>query len=279
MAFFCLGAVAICALPPLNGFAGELLLYIGLFRTLGLEGGAAVPGAAVAAVALAMIGALAVATFVKLFGAVFLGSPRSPAGDHAHDPSRSMVFSMAVVSLACLVFGILPMVVMPMIERAAALWATPLYPTERITSLVPLRWVSISALSLAALAVLVALILKILSRSKKMHVRGTWDCGYAAPSSRMEYTGSSFGRPVVELFKYVIFPKTPRVSIRGAFPEKARYDSAVPDTIYERLVLPLVGIAAKIAPRFRFLQQGQTHLYVLYIFIILIVLLLGGGVL
>jgi hydrogenase-4 component B len=279
MAFFSLGAVAICALPPLNGFAGELLLYVGLFRTMGLEGGTAVPGAAVAVVALAMIGALAVATFVKLFGAVFLGAPRSQAADHAHDPSRSMLFAMSIVSLVCVAFGIFPLIALPMIERAAETWAAPLPGTGGIAALVPLHWVSVTGLALLALVLLAILVMKILPRSASVEKRGTWDCGYAAPTPRMEYTGSSFGRPVVELFKYIIYPKTPRISIQGPFPEKTRYDSDVPDTIYERLVLPLVGVVSRIAPRFRFLQQGQTHLYVLYIFIILIVLLIGGGVL
>src|SRR5207247_5104797 len=72
---FLVGAVAICGLPPLNGFVSEFLIYLGLFRTL--EGGRSFASAAFAAPALALIGALAVACFVKVYGTVFLGSPRS----------------------------------------------------------------------------------------------------------------------------------------------------------------------------------------------------------
>src|SRR5205807_3118219 len=35
---FLIGAVAICGLPPLNGFVSELLIYLGLFRSLGING-------------------------------------------------------------------------------------------------------------------------------------------------------------------------------------------------------------------------------------------------
>ena len=71
---FLVGAVAICGLPPLNGFVSELLIYLGLFGTLVDQHGATFAGAAIAAPALALIGALALACFVKVYGAVFLGN-------------------------------------------------------------------------------------------------------------------------------------------------------------------------------------------------------------
>ena len=78
-ASFLLGAVAISGLPPLNGFVSEWLISLASFRALtGASGGAGMLGAAVAAPALALIGALAVACFVKAFSAVFLGTPRGP---------------------------------------------------------------------------------------------------------------------------------------------------------------------------------------------------------
>src|SRR5208337_2773927 len=88
---FLVGAIAICGLPPLNGFVSELLIYLGLFGTLGIGAGAACPIAAFAAPALALIGALAVACFVKVFATVFLGSPRSECVVHAHESPWSML--------------------------------------------------------------------------------------------------------------------------------------------------------------------------------------------
>jgi hydrogenase-4 component B len=74
---FLIGAVAICGLPPLNGFVSELLIYLGLLRGVSLGGSRAGMLAAAGAPVLALIGALAVACFVKVYGAVFLGSARS----------------------------------------------------------------------------------------------------------------------------------------------------------------------------------------------------------
>jgi hydrogenase-4 component B len=93
-ALFTTGAVAICALPPLNGFAGEWLLYAGLFRAADPVAGASFPAAALGAVALSLIGALAVACFVKALGVVFLGEARGehlPAHAGPHDgPGRRL---------------------------------------------------------------------------------------------------------------------------------------------------------------------------------------------
>ena len=56
---FLVGAVAICGLPPLNGFVSEFLIYLGLFGTI--TKAPSIAGAAMAAPALALIGALATA--------------------------------------------------------------------------------------------------------------------------------------------------------------------------------------------------------------------------
>src|SRR5437899_7401270 len=81
---FLVGAIAICGLPPLNGFVSEIFLYLGLFRTVGAKSGG-VGWAALAAPALALVGALAVGSFVRLLGTVCAGSPRSDSSAHAHD--------------------------------------------------------------------------------------------------------------------------------------------------------------------------------------------------
>ena len=97
---FLVGAIAICGLPPLNGFVSELLIYLGLFRTLGIDGGAACPLCRFAAPALALIGGLAVACFVKVYGVVFLGTALGRRGpgprvalehDRAHGRTRRLL--------------------------------------------------------------------------------------------------------------------------------------------------------------------------------------------
>ncbi|HEX9493510.1 MAG TPA: proton-conducting transporter membrane subunit, partial [Thermoanaerobaculia bacterium] len=103
---FLVGAVAICGLPPLNGFVSEWLLYLAGFRAL-LDGTTVALIAALAAPALALIGALAVACFVKAFTVVFLGTSRTGIGS-AHDATLSMQVPMIVLGIVCVFIGLWP---------------------------------------------------------------------------------------------------------------------------------------------------------------------------
>ena len=87
-AMFLTGSVAICGLPPLNGFVSEFLIYVGAFAGIGLPG-ISVWGAATIA-GLAMIGGLAAACFTKAFGIVFLGEPRNDQARHGHEVGWAM---------------------------------------------------------------------------------------------------------------------------------------------------------------------------------------------
>ncbi len=276
MALFVVGAAAICALPPLNGFASEWLLYVGLFRTLGLGGEAGAPAVALAAVALAMTGALAVACFVKVLGAVFLGTPRSEAGGHAHEPEAVMLMPMAALACGCVVIGLFPLGVMPLVAAAFQTWASHPAPLS-VAASVPLKSLSVAGLALVGLAAALFLSLKLILRTKRVRQGVTWDCGYARPTGRMQYTGSSLGNSLVELTSFLLWPKHFRTALRGHFPRPSAFKSLVPDTVLDRLVMPLFRTTGRYLPKLRVLQQGQTHVYVLYILIVMIVLLVWGG--
>ena len=276
MLLFLIAAAAICALPPLNGFAGEWLIYVGLWRTLGIGDGSAYPVAAMAAVALAAIGALAVACFVKVLGTVFLGSSRGRAADHAHDPPAGMLAPMVVAAFGCAAIGLFPATAVPLLENASRMWAGLPTSSASVATLAPLRWITVLGLGLVALLAAIVLLSRALPRSRVVAASPTWDCGYARPTSRMQYTGSSFGRSIVDLFAFILRREQHRPNVRGIFPGDAVFRSIVPETVLDRLVIPVFQAAGRRAPRLRVLQQGQTQMYVLYVLIITIVLLVWG---
>lgn len=277
MLLFLVGAVAICGLPPLNGFAGEWLLYNGLFRTLGVNAELGMPVAAVAAVALAMIGALAVACFVKLFGTVFLGSPRCNVTEHSDNTPANMIIPMTVLASGCLFVGLFPILALGILDDAAKTWASLPESVISISAAAPLGWMTPMGLSLLLLIGAIVFVLKRLLPDNLLRKSGTWDCGYARPTARIQYTGSSFGQTLVLLFSFILWPITHRTAIRSLFPNAVSYKGVVPDVILDRLVLPVFNLAGRHLPSLRILQQGQTHLYVLYILIIVIILLICGS--
>jgi hydrogenase-4 component B len=272
---FLVGAVAICGLPPLNGFVSEFIIYLGLFGTLGIDGGTSYVGASFAAPALALIGALAVACFVKVFGAVFLGTARSEHAHRAHESGLSMIGPMGVLVACCVFIGLAPGLVAPVFVQGVAAWAPELQIGEKsLAALAPLGWISVMALVLIAGVGLTCLLLWHRLRGSVVAAGPTWDCGYAAPTSRMQYTSSSFAQMLVGLFGWVLRPRTHRPNHLGLFPQKSDFHSDVKDTLLDEAVLPAFRFGAWLVSWFRVLQQGSIQMYLLYIFIALLALLL-----
>lgn len=275
MGLFAVGAIAICALPPLNGFASEWLLYVGLFRTLGTGGETGFPAATLAAVALAMIGALAVACFVKLFGMVFLGEARTDAGNHAHDPSASMIAPMVVLVTCCAGIGLLPLAAAPLLEAATHTWASlPTASPLSINTLAPLRWITISGLILLAVAGAVFLGLKWLVRRRGISRAGTWDCGYSQPAARMQYTGSSFTEMLVDPLWWLFWPRRLRPVLTGLFPSASLFKTETPDLVLDRGISPAAAGVVRLLPWVRRFQQGSVHLYLFYVLLTVVFLFL-----
>jgi hydrogenase-4 component B len=274
MILFIIGAIAICALPPLNGFISEWFIYIGLFKTILSDAGQYLPFAALGAVALAMIGPMAIACFIKLAGAVFLGNPRNDTAVHAKELPSTMLFSMSVLACFCLCIGLYPLFILDLIEHATNLWAGSLNQSISIVQFAPLQVICIIA-SILLLTILLLMTVFKLWPSRKSKI-GTWDCGYALPTNKMQYTGSSFGNSLVKLYSFILWPIRQEPSLNGIFPRKASYKSIVTDTLLDHLIIPVFRVAGHYLPMVRVFQKGQTHTYVLYILIISIVLLILG---
>jgi hydrogenase-4 component B len=279
-ALFLVGSVAICALPPLNGFVSELLIYLGLFGTLGAGGGVQWPAAAAAVPVLGLAGGLTAVAFTKLFGVVFLGEPRTDAARHAHEAPMSMLLPMAVLAVLCVGVGAFPAVVAPLIdETVAAWWAGVGTEVPSVASVAPLGWMSVVSLSLIGASVAGFLALRGLMSRASAERPGTWDCGYVAPGPRMQYTGSSFSQSAVAVFAWVLLPRSRRTRIRGFFPASGRFRTDVPDAVLDRAVLPALRSMAHFLRWARLLQQGQIQVYVLYILLMVLVLFVATYVL
>ena len=271
-ALFLVGAIAICGLPPLNGFVSELFIYLGMTRALMVagSGGAAV---AFAAPALAMIGALAVACFIKVYGVVFLGSARTARAAQAVESPWSMRLPMLVLAGACLIIGLDPGLVVPALQEASAVVDSGLAGAAvPLAALMPLDALFLMSALLFGLGVVVAIFVAVTGRARRRAL--TWDCGYAAPTGRMQYTASSFAQSIVRLFSFVLRPETHLPQLHGAFPGPTTMHSHIADGVLDSWLLP---VASSIRGRFRWFyrfQQGLTQHYVLFI-VLTLVLLLG----
>jgi len=251
---FIVGAAAAAALPGANAFLSEALLYLGFFEAA-RDSSAVALGAAV----LALAGALAVVCFVRLAGIVFLGAPRSESAQQAKEAGWAMRLPLLILAVACIAPGIWPeLVVAPLgviIGNDGA--GSALAPFA-----LPLRITAFATIGLAAVLLL---------RARRSPRALTWDCGYAAPSTRMQYTGRSFGEWLTERLMPGFFRPTVEVAApRGLFPAEATLLVRVDEPFADRVYLPRARRWAKRAARLRWVQQGRLPLYLLYIFLTLL---------
>ncbi len=274
-ALFLVGAVAICGLPPLNGFVSELFIYAGLFRTVTPSSGPTWASAALAAPCLALIGALALACFVKAYGAVFLGQARSEKAASAHEAPGSMIGPIILLAACCATIGLAPSLVTPLLEKIIAAW-----PGGGITAglsigdTLPLGWIGGLGAFLLALIALSSAVLLRRAASSPSAAAGTWDCGYARPTARMQYSSSSFAATIVGLFRMVLRPRIHRPEIKGLFPKESHFSSHVDDAVLEGFLVPLFREFARRISKVRVFQQGLVQKYIFYVLVTLLLLLL-----
>lgn len=265
------GSVAIAGLPPLCGFAGEWLLYRGLAQ-VGLHGNAPSCLAAIGgAAALALVGGLAALCFVRLTGVVLLGEPRSDGAARAHESPLSMTVPLGILAAACLAGPLaapaLVALLAPLLERMDAATAADVAATSG--ELRPLVFASLGLLILAALA-FAGLALRV----RRAERTETWGCGYAAPTARMQYSGRAFS----ELLSSRVLPRWLRARLlakvpEGPFPTAAAFASDTVDPLTRGVYEPVFAQTGDRFARLRFLQQGNVHLYLLYIVAAMIVAL------
>ncbi|GAB6039055.1 proton-conducting transporter membrane subunit [Fundidesulfovibrio butyratiphilus] len=274
---FALGAAAICGLPPLAGFVGELLLYLAAGRLgLALSG----PGALTAWTALAglaLVGGIAAIVFVKALGATFLGEPRSEATSHAHDPHRGETIPMVLLGLGVAAFGLSGPWMLSLAAPAMAAAASGSAAAQVLAALgsaMSALW----ALSMANVALLVLAGLLVVFRFGLLRARpvgstGTWDCGYSAPTARMQYTASSFSDPMTHLLGGFSGSSSRLDPPVGYFPAKASYAELAPDLVKERGFGPFFSMVDWVAGHLKWLQHGNLNLYILSIMVTLMALL------
>ena len=272
-----IGVLAIAGLPPLNGFVSEWLLlqsflfaykvphpFINMLLPLG-------------AALLALAAALAGYVMVKFFGVIFLGQPREPSLQHAHDAGFAERLGLAWLALGCVLLGFFPSNVIALfnivtrqlglggLPASDAPWWLLLPIPERQSSYAPLVFFAV---------ILVVVVLAILGVRLFYHQRirkgPAWDCGFGGLNSRMQDTAEGFGQPIRHLFQplFAIERELPT-----PFDKAPKYRLEIGDRFWRALYQPLGPLVRRAADRVAWLQQGRIAAYLLYSFVTLVVLL------
>ena len=280
---FLIGAAAISALPPLNGFASEWLILQSILLSPDLPQWALKILVPAVGAMLALAAALAAACFVRAMGVVFLGRPRSVAARNARETDRFSIAAMAILALLCLLTGILPALVIDAIAPVATLLTGARMPIQS-----HIQWLSIvpiaesrssyngllvflfilSSASLAAVAIH-------RFASSRLRRAPAWDCGFPEPSPAAQYTADSFSQPVRRVFGGFVFRA--REEVHMPLPgdgEPARLIVTLHDLAWEWLYDPIVRLVDVLAERLNHLQFLTIRRYLSLVFGVLVLLLL-----
>jgi hydrogenase-4 component B len=287
---FLLGAVAISALPPLNGFVSEWMTFQALLLGGVRLGGASGLLAGVAASMLALTGGLAAACFAKAFGVTFLGRPRTAHAERATESPAPMVVGMLLLALACIALGLAPGWAMRLLDRPTAELLGGASASAAVTARGPLvlsagptDGLNATSISVTATAALFALLaagawafLRRWPSRPPRRLAPTWTCGMT-PSARFDYTATAFAKPLRLIFATLYRPRREIQKETGSSPyvlRRLRYSGEVVDLAETMLYARLRRWITASARAIRAYSTGRIHGYIAFVLATLVVALL-----
>jgi hydrogenase-4 component B len=284
---FLVGAVAISALPPLNGFISEWLTYQSLLQGFTTTNSLVRILFPLSGAMLALTGALAAACFVKAFGITFLAQPRSEPAARAHEAPGTMLAGMGLLVAACFFLGLFPATFLKLLDPVTA-QLTGLQLSSQLGlahglvlgNTLP-EGGTVSTLGMALMGVCLLPAPWVLwlgfGRRARTRIGPTWDCGLLGLTPAMEYTATGFSKPIRMIFKALFRPRREvqrEYDYSPYFAKTLRFESHIEEAFVTRLYRPFKGAVLRFSRRLRALQAGSIQAYLIYIFITLLVLLL-----
>jgi formate hydrogenlyase subunit 3/multisubunit Na+/H+ antiporter MnhD subunit len=284
--YFLIGALAISALPPLNGFVSEWLTFQTALQAPRLEHSVVRSVLPLFAATLALAGALTAMCFVKVYGIAFLGQVREaqhpgsgiPAGG-GHDCGGAERIGMAWLAAGCFVLGLFPASFLLTLNRICVSLLGGGLPDGALETswlwLVPISSEEASYGPLIFLAVIVAvtwLAFALVRRFYHGRVRYShpWDCGYPEQNARMQDTADAFGQPIRHVFGPLYLMKR---HLPGPDDAAPRFALAIEDRHWTAFYLPVARLTEFVSAKVGLLQRGRISIYLLYSFLTLVALL------
>ena len=262
-ALFFVGAVSIAALPPLNGFASELLIFISFFTSVAVVAPLYKVLLFICLALFALTSALSAACFVKAFGSIFLALPRSPESAAAREVPRAMLIGPCILAAVCILLGVCALQIFAIVGFT-----------------VPLPDMLLVGLLLIGMAALTYTVLYF-TASREVRISETWGCGTLSQQASTEYSGHGFSEPLDIIFSAIYRTRT--TSERTFFDQKncifkeGKGEIRLLKVFEEYLYRPIAVQSMRVAQSVARFQNGCLDTYLLYVFITVIALIVFLG--
>jgi formate hydrogenlyase subunit 3/multisubunit Na+/H+ antiporter MnhD subunit len=281
--FVLIGCAAISALPPLNGFVSEWLVFQAILLSPALWSWALKLLIPAVGAMLALAAALAGACFVRAYGIAFLGRPRGPEASDAREVDRWSLTAMGVLAVLCLLTGIFPGVVIDALAPIVHAAIGTAMPSQSAIAWLSIAPIAESRSSYNGLLVFFFIVSSALLAAYAIHrfasaaIRRApaWDCGFPEADPITQYSAESFSQPVRRVFGNFAFRARERVEMPPPGDLRpARFEVTLVDLAWEMLYAPLIGVVGRVADVLNRVQFLTIRQYLSLVFAALVFLLL-----
>jgi formate hydrogenlyase subunit 3/multisubunit Na+/H+ antiporter MnhD subunit len=264
---FLTGAIAICGLPPLNGFISEFVILGGLYNWLYSSSLLSLIAIVFSIGGLVFIGGLAILCFTKAFSIVFLGKSREVNNSEIHETGFWQLFPMYLTVSLMILIGLFPSLFISMLQKPVNLFThhivfnLNLIKVGALDSLKVVTWLFFGMILFTAALYYLR---KLISRKRVISTDVTWGCGYNGSSGKMQYSAGSFVRTYSKLAKPVLDIEKNDVVIAEVFPDDKFYKTEPYDKIERLIIDKPLKLIHSVPDMFTFLQNGHLQRYILY---------------
>jgi hydrogenase-4 component B len=309
---FLVAALAISAVPPLNGYISEWMLLETLLQSFALPDTLTKIVIAISGAMLALTAGIAVTAFVRTCGVSLLAMPRSKEASEAREAPLTMRVAMGFLACCCLVLGVLPTFVITLLNQVT----TPLLGYNVLNQLVPplftnhpgsyqlletlggglFRGLPVNGLVVIPapnfstidsptylflaelfLIVLVVVGLRTIRPLGARRTHRVWAGGIPRFTASMTYTDMAYSNPIRLIFNALYRSHARSVPTAPASRHRngtMEYEQEVPSPFERILYQPLLRGIDTITRWARVIQSGNINQYIGYIFVIVLLILL-----
>jgi len=264
---FLIAAIAICGLPPLNGFISEFLILGSLYNWVFSANLISLIMIVFAIGGLVLIGGLAMMCFTKAFSIVFLGNSRNLDSGDIHERGFWQLLPMYMTVIFMICIGLFPSFFLDALQRPVNLFTHTivfnlnLLKVGSIDSLQIINWLFLGFI----IFILVMIALRnFINRKNTIEEGPTWGCAYGTQGSKLQYTAGSFVRSYSKLAKPVLDIEKKEVEIDEVFPVRKHYETNPYDKIERIFIDKPLKFLSRISDVFLFLQNGHLQRYIIY---------------
>jgi formate hydrogenlyase subunit 3/multisubunit Na+/H+ antiporter MnhD subunit len=265
---FLISAIAICGIPPFNGFISEFIIYTGLYNWLKEASLFSSIAAIVSVLSLVMIGGLAMLCFTKAFGIIFLGNARQAFKHEIKEVSFFQLAPMYLITLLIVTIGLFPQIFINLLLKPVGLFTN----INQFTSVSNsgnafeiMQQISWIMWGFVVFVILLYFVRKVLISKKIKTIQPTWGCAYIAPTSKQQYTASSFVKSYSKIFgMFFLMNSKKENNVQGIFPSSGHLETHPYDKLEKWVIDNPIRSYKSFMGKFLFLQNGKLQFYLLY---------------